>query len=395
MIQKPIQSISQSDLSALIENEVCEGLSIEYKERLPTNSDEDKHEFLADVSAFANAVGGDLLYGIREKEGAPTGLLGLSCDIDAEKSRLENILRDCLDPRILGVRMEAIGNFSEGPILLVRIPRSWAAPHMITFRNKSRFYMRNNGGKHLMDVSEIRAAFLQSATIRDRLEDFRARRLQRILSGNAPCGHIGGKKLALHLLPIASFAPGAQIDLSDHEAALQNLPTARTGIANPNSRFNLDGFIAWSKNRDGSIGAYHQIFRTGAVEWVRCYPKQEASEQHQMDEPLMEQTIVDSMIRYLHFLRAFEISHPIEVGVSLIGMGGVRLYLHPLLRDTEVFPIDRDVVTLPEVMLNESIELADRQPLATLMRPAFDALWNACGLPRSQNYNAEGIFVHD
>ena len=46
---------------------MAESRYLDYKERLPGDSDEDKRELLADVTAFANTAGGDLLYGVRER----------------------------------------------------------------------------------------------------------------------------------------------------------------------------------------------------------------------------------------------------------------------------------------------------------------------------------------
>ena len=66
MISKNIDQIIENDLKALIDNSVLEGKTIEYKQSLPSNSDSDKKEFLADISSFANASGGDLIYGIIE-----------------------------------------------------------------------------------------------------------------------------------------------------------------------------------------------------------------------------------------------------------------------------------------------------------------------------------------
>jgi len=68
MIPTDIDQITEEDLQALIDNSVIEGKTIEYKQSLPSNSDSDKKEFLADVSSFANASGGDLIYGIIEDE---------------------------------------------------------------------------------------------------------------------------------------------------------------------------------------------------------------------------------------------------------------------------------------------------------------------------------------
>lgn len=69
MINKHLDEISLDDLKQLRNNVVSEGKTIEYKQQLPTNSDGDRKEFLADISSFANASGGDLIFGITEENG--------------------------------------------------------------------------------------------------------------------------------------------------------------------------------------------------------------------------------------------------------------------------------------------------------------------------------------
>src|SRR3954451_17276289 len=72
MIEKPVQGISKDDIDALVADEVREGRTLDYKEKLPGNADKDKKEFLADVSSFANAGGGDMIFGVVEKrDGCP------------------------------------------------------------------------------------------------------------------------------------------------------------------------------------------------------------------------------------------------------------------------------------------------------------------------------------
>jgi len=76
MIQKQIDAISKSDIDELIANSDNESKTLEHKQELPGNSDKDKKEFLADVSSFANASGGDILYGVVaqvDEDGKKTG----------------------------------------------------------------------------------------------------------------------------------------------------------------------------------------------------------------------------------------------------------------------------------------------------------------------------------
>lgn len=94
---KPLEAVNENDLQALIDNQVREGKTIDYKESLPGNTDSDKKEFLADVSSFANAAGGHLLLGIKEEAGLPVEISGLQgINADAEILRLENTIRSGL-----------------------------------------------------------------------------------------------------------------------------------------------------------------------------------------------------------------------------------------------------------------------------------------------------------
>ena len=72
MIHKNLNEITQHDLEDLITNQTLERKTLEYKRSIPSNSDSEKKEFLADVSSFANASGGDLIYGISQSN--KTGL---------------------------------------------------------------------------------------------------------------------------------------------------------------------------------------------------------------------------------------------------------------------------------------------------------------------------------
>ena len=144
-------------------------------ETLPGAIEDDKKEFPADATSFANAAGGDLIYGVRERRDTarkPTGeieeIVGLpNLSFDAERLRLENVLRDGVAPRLSPVAFHLIPRDPAPPCLLVRIPRGWAGLHMIISKNWSRFYSRNSGGKYQLDVNEIRAGFLAAETAYD------------------------------------------------------------------------------------------------------------------------------------------------------------------------------------------------------------------------------------
>jgi predicted HTH transcriptional regulator len=103
-LNKPLESINEADLLQLIDRKESERRLIEYKQCLHGNGDGEIKEFLADVTPFANADGGDLVYGMEEDSAIPTKLTGLDIgDPDSAILRLESSIRDGIDPRICGV----------------------------------------------------------------------------------------------------------------------------------------------------------------------------------------------------------------------------------------------------------------------------------------------------
>ena len=68
MINKPIDQIEIEDIKYLVENEVYEDITIDYKEKLNIETPDEKKEFLADISAFANASDGDIIIGNNRKK---------------------------------------------------------------------------------------------------------------------------------------------------------------------------------------------------------------------------------------------------------------------------------------------------------------------------------------
>ena len=273
MINKPFAEIEAVDISYLVQEGIQEGRTLEYKESLPGNSDRDKKEFLADVSAFANASGGEILYGVTEKrnnDGRPTGVpeaaQGLSTiNADAEIQRLENIIRNGIEPRI-AVQIASINGFSDGPVLIIRIRKSWTPPHMVTFKNSSRFYSRNSAGKYQLDVTEIRSAFVAAEALPERIRRFRDERVANIIADETPVLLLPYPRIILHVIPIPLFSQFGGIDITQHLQNQQQWPSP-IGQHTSNMRRNFDGLLTVFEVQDG-FADYVQVFRNGIVEAV-------------------------------------------------------------------------------------------------------------------------------
>ena len=387
MIHKPIDQIMKDDILTLIENEVREGKTLDYKLTLPGGSDSEKKEFLADVSSFANASGGDLCFGIKEVGGVPVEANGLAdIDVDGQILRLESTVRDGIDPRVPGVQTRPIEGFDKGPILIVRIPQSWTSPHMVTFKGSSRFYSRNSAGKYPLDVGEIRSAFALSVAVPARIRHFRDARLAKIVADETPVRLINGPKMALHLVPLVASSVGFQLDPKALAAQSKNLFPIR-GSAEWR-RYNADGYVCGSEPDEEvarqSTG-YCQAFRNGAIESVACESIAAYDGRKTIPGFAYERDLMNAACRHLDALRQMEVPLPIVVMLSLIEYAGYEMGVPPHIEKYGATPIDRDVVLLPDVLV-EDYEV----DVATLLRPSFDGVWNAAGWAGSINYDDDG-----
>ena len=389
LMDRPISQVTADDIRALVEDAVSEGRDIEFKQVLPGTSDSDRKEFLADVSSFANAAGGVVIYGLREEEGVPVEIVGIGrVDVDLEILRLENLLRDALDPRLPGVSLGTV-EVDEVAVLLIRVPMSWAGPHMVTFRGTSRFFGRNSRGKFQLDVRELAAAFSRMTTVEERLGQFRTDRIGKILAGETPARLYEGAPTILHMVPYSALHDPNQLDIASLDTALPGLHPLRS--QRRDLRYNFEGLAVFPVTSDGIAHAYLQLFRSGALEAVNVTMNLPESEQ---GDPFIRSTVLEPVLiqhveEYLQLLESLGVEPPIAIAVSLSGDRGYRVLPETQNRSWSSFrhPIDRDLLPLP-VMVTDRFD-AD---VPALLRPVFDTLWNAAGWEGSFNYDADGIY---
>ncbi|MHA1285732.1 MAG: AlbA family DNA-binding domain-containing protein [Promethearchaeota archaeon] len=389
MINKKFDEIEESDLQYLIDNGVLESKTLEYKAKLPGFSDSEKKEFLADISAFANASGGDLIYGINEDKntGAPQGpLQGLEIqNVDELKLRLEQLLRTGLEPplpsSVYNIRSIDLSNGKK--IIIFRISRSWLGPHRISFKNSHKFYSRHSSGKYLLDIQELRSLIILSETITEKIKYFKQERLSMIIEGETTLRFYNKEILILHLIPISSFSAGQHYDLN---LIYQNNSLIPLHSNSWNLRFNLDGLLAFNKLNFREIPeiTYVQLFRNGIIEAAEDYLFQIANTNGEKNLPLneIEAEIIKKIPYYLNILRDLSINPPIFISLNLIGIKDFR-YVTKI--PVEVYPVDRDLLILPDVILEDY-----NDDLGKILKPCFDSMWNAIGFSGSPNYDRDG-----
>lgn len=390
MIHKKVEDITEADLQALIDNKVLEGKTIEYKSELPNKIADSKKEFLSDVTSFANTSGGDLIFGIEQDAatGAPSRLTGLRVEnMDNEKTRLDNILRSNVEPRLLNVTIHPIRLSNGLFVLLIRVPRSWSSPHRVIFGKYNKFCARNSSGKYEMDVDELRVAFNLSETIIERIRYFRADRIAKIIADDTPVPLDSPHRIVLHLIPVNAFNPSTKYDVNSiHPNRHDKLPLIYRGAEN--GRYNLDGLFTYSMLDDGKPSACTQLYRNGIIEAVDARMLAPDDMRKQLIPTfVVEEELIQATTHYLNLMSELTIDPPIFIFLSLLNVKGYRIpKKHPHNPNSE--PIDRDMLLLPA----EIIEEYGGQP-EKILKPLFDLVWNACGEPRSYNFDEDGNWI--
>lgn len=76
--------------------------------------------------------------------------------------------------------------------------------------------------------------------------------------------------------------------------------------------------------------------------------------------------------------------------ITLTGVKGAKLYLSSPFYSHDYFPIDRDILLLPDILINELSTKPTKNEIAKKLKPIFDVVWNACGVKRAYTFDDNG-----
>ena len=379
MIPKHIDEINYGDLLSMV-NAVPEGRTIEYKSELPHEGESKKIPFLAEISAFANTIGGDLIFGIEEKNGIAVNVPGIKVDnLDKEILRLESSIQNGIEPRISDIVIKSIKLPSGNYVLIIRVGRSWNAPHRVSYKDHAKVYGRNSAGKYPLDVSELRTAFTLSEIIPERIRRFREDRVTSILTNSdLPVNLVEGGRIVLHVIPLSAFTtktPNIITPTSEYSQYFRPL-----GASGWNHRLNIEGIVNHNSIRD-NINTYAQIYRSGIIETLASLQPIEGKQY--LPSVWYEKQIIEACQTYTASLNKFGIQPPLYFFLSFLNMKGFEFGTDSMFFGGR--KLDRDIILFPEVVLES---LSDNT--TDLLRSTFDMVWNAFGYERSMNYKEDG-----
>lgn len=383
-----LSSITQAHIEQLVADHTREGPHLDFKRDLPTAwNDAAKHEFLADTTAFANSGGGDLVFGVDEDGQAQAWRVmpQVIPNVDQEIRRLQDFILNLAEPRLPGVKVHGVQVSvagTDGYVIVVRIPQSWAGPHRV--KTNQHFFIRDGLRKRQLDVPEIRSLFLRTENQTQKVNDFRTERLGQILSGNAPQRLVDGPVLVVHLIPTQAALGLVQIDPVPYTNQ-GRLPVIGTsgGLA----RLNLDGaLVVRNETPQGETHGYSQFFRNGFFESTLVLTRRMEDGRVLLASPSYEEYLIALLGNFRGELDRLGINYECAVMLSLVRADEVRLGVQSDwgFDDPHQTLFDRKILVLPDIVARSEVSPEKA------MKPAFDLMWQAAGFVGSRNYNNVG-----
>lgn len=217
LFNKRITEIELQDIENLISNQTPESKNLEYKGEMQGN--DEKNAINKVVCGFANADGGLFIYGLEEDENKnPTTIEGISLNgisWDDKKRSILSTIETNIEPRV-DVEIREIELDDDESIILIKVPKSWNAPHCIKKNNgKNRsFYVRRDGSTNPMEFEEIKSMFDLNNSLLEKINDYRDKRVSFWSSKNRD-----KYKVMFHAIPFDAFSIN-QIDFKKARTVL-------------------------------------------------------------------------------------------------------------------------------------------------------------------------------
>jgi hypothetical protein len=156
---RPVAEWDESDLLAMIRDEIQESLTLDFKRSAALDKSDNKkrNELSKDASAFANSEGGMLIYGIVEDGHIPTAMDEGVDRTKITKEWLESVIRTNIHPAVDQLLIKQIPLSNKGPETVAYVleigQATSRAPHQAF---DHRYYKRFNFESTPMEDYEVR-----------------------------------------------------------------------------------------------------------------------------------------------------------------------------------------------------------------------------------------------
>lgn len=341
MLNTRLNDVTISEIYSLIGQP--EQRALEFKRDLPGSSDAAVKEFLADVSSLANAQGGDIIFGIHEDdEHLAAGVCGVPIEgIQDEINRLESIIKDSTEPRLLRVQIRHIHLDTDKTVLVIRIPASLSAPHCARHKGSRRYWNRNNTGKYEMDTHDLRQAFLGSQAIEENIRKMHRSAVDNARGANMPI-RFSGSHVVVTVAPLDVFREIRDLNIRFESAAAPYMPHGGSFDV----LITLEGMLKFEVNLSHPeiARSYALTHRRGFVDSAWSIEPSSTNVPRVISYSRFENGIAQCVINSTRLLAGQGLQPPWTVCCTLVGINH-----HTVLFDdhTRSKPAHRDEAALP------------------------------------------------
>ncbi len=213
----------------------------------------------------------------------------------------------------------------------------------------------------------------------EKVRKFRENRISKVSNNNElPIELSSNAKVVFHLIPMISFNLDQnyyinKISIDDNEKAKL---MKQIYVIGSNIKYNYDGFLTYNSK------SYVQFFRNGIIEAV----DEQLLDGEFIPSSAYEKALIETLDSYLSMFKKLQIKLPIFVFLTFTGVKGYLMSFKNNARSKN--KIDRDNLLLPERLI-ESYDVEAKD----VLKPCFDSVCNACGEPKSHNYDKKGEWL--
>jgi len=388
MFNKRFEDITLGDIQRLVNNKITENVHLDYKEKLSFRAsgkvdDTVKAEFVKDISAFANAGGGLLIYGVSENNHLPDSVKGVEIDDeDALRRRIIEIVNKNTDPSFTDIKMRSIPFVSGKVIFLIRIEKNLLTlPRRNTLDNN--FWVRTDNKASCMDTATI----IGYANIRQHTEDiiqkiigYKKDRLNEIIANN------NNRISADRSYVIMQFVPEDFDSFHcDIKTIRANTLDRREDIICPfnggNMNIEADGYLMFNAPNDRfstvDCTEYLKFYKNGIVEWASDWFIYNS----QIDWKHMVKCIFSLTKKLLVYYESIGLNSPLHVGITLTNVQGCFISINNY-RDSKA--LESNMIHSMDICLQKHCDFN-----AFTYKRFLDDFFNALGLSGCPIYKDE------
>ncbi|NPD89221.1 MAG: hypothetical protein HGN29_10895 [Asgard group archaeon] len=210
-------------------------------------------------------------------------------------------------------------------------------------------------------------------------------RVKEIANNRTPVKIFDTAKIILHIMPESSINSDIKHDIeivTRNPARLE--PIKSIGVE---SSHTYDGFVTYTSDLTGLARTYVHLYKNGRIEAVECSLLKPIVDRKEIPSVDFEKEIIEVIPKYVQILQLLNIKPPFFMFLSLAGVKDYTMKLNQNILGANPVPIEEDEIKTEEIYVKEYWWFDD---VPRLFRPAFDEIWNACGMFKSFNFDEDG-----